>query len=192
MVYNDPAWDYRTFDFDGDLAYTRRHFSHLLDALDPDLSAFRKRGGKILFSHLWNSTTHTAIRSIQYYEDVAARMRHGKHHHGDKFGKTQEFFRLFLAPSASGSNGPDKFDALPYLERWVEQGIPPQSILAWHKTAGVVDRTRPLCPYPQRAVYKGSGSTDDASNFACRKPRDDKHHGKHHGHHHDDDDDDDD
>ena len=191
MVYNDTTWDYRTFDFDSDLAYTRRHFSHLLDALDPDLSEFRKRGGKILFSHLWSSTTHTAIRSIQYYEDVAARMHGRKHDRGDRFGKTQEFFRLFLAPSASGSNGPDKFDALPYLERWVEQGIAPQSILAWHKTAGVVDRTRPLCPYPQRAVYQGSGSTDDAANFKCRDPDRKKGH-RDHDHHDDDDDDDDD
>ena len=191
MVYNDPAWDYRTFDFDSDLAYTRQHFSHLLDALDPDLSAFRKRGGKLLFSHLWSSTTHTAIRSIQYYEDVAARLHRGKKDRGDRFGKTQEFFRLFLAPSASGSKGPDRFDSLPDLERWVEQGVAPKSILAWHKTGVVVDRTRPLCPYPQRAVYKGTGSTDDASNFKCRDPDRKKGHRDHDGHDDDDDDDDD-
>src|SRR5262249_36026025 len=66
MVYNDPTWDYRTFDFDSDLDYTDTHFSQLLDAIDPDLSAFKKHGGKILFSHLWSSTTHTATRSIEY------------------------------------------------------------------------------------------------------------------------------
>lgn len=181
MVYNDPTWDYRTFNFDSDLAYTHAIFSPLIDAINPDLSAFRKRGGKILQSHLWSSTTHTATRSIEYYEQVASLMHAGKHH-GDKFGKTQEFYRLFMAPSASGSKGPDTFDALPYLERWVEQGIPPKTILASHKTSGVVDRTRPLCPYPQRAVYKGSGSTDDAANFRCRRSRDEKHD-------HDDDDD---
>ena len=86
--------------------------------------------------------------------------------------KTREFFRLFMAPSGSGSNGPDTFDSLPYLERWVERGIPPKSILAAHKTSGVVDRTRPLCPYPEVAVYKGSGNTDEAANFVCRDPRD--------------------
>jgi feruloyl esterase len=64
---------------------------------------------------------------------------------------------------------------MPYLERWVEQGIPPKSILASHKTAGVVDRTRPVCPYPKHAVYTGSGSTDDAANFRCRNPRGEKH-----------------
>jgi tannase/feruloyl esterase len=176
MVYNNPSWDYRTFNFDSDMAYTDSRFSPLIDAIDPDLSAFRKRGGKILFTHLWSSTTHAATRSIEYYEQVAARMHGGNRDdndrdHGNKFGKTHEFFRLFMVPSASGSKGPDTFDSLPYLERWVEQGIPPKSILASHKTAGVVDRTRPLCPYPERAVYKGSGSTDEAANFECRKAR---------------------
>jgi feruloyl esterase len=179
MVYNNPNWDYRTFNFDSDLAYTDHNFSPLIDAINPDLSAFRKRGGKILFTHLWSSTTHAATRSIEYYEDVAARMHGGDKdgddgEHGNMFGKTQEFFRLFMVPSASGSKGPDTFDSLPYLERWVEQGVPPKSILASHKTAGVVDRTRPVCPYPERAVYKGSGNTDDAANFECRKPHKEK------------------
>jgi len=175
MVYNNPSWDYRTFNFDSDMAYTDAHFSALIDAIDPDLSAFRKRGGKLLFSHLWSSTTHAATRSIEYYEQVASRMHGGEKDRGNKFGKTQEFFRLFMVPSASGSKGPDTFDSLPYLERWVEQGTPPKSILASHKTGGVVDRTRPVCPYPQHAVYNGSGSTDEAANFRCRNPRGERH-----------------
>ena len=137
MVYNDPNWDFRTFDFDSDLAYTDEHFSQLLDAIDPDLSAFRKHGGKLLYSHLWSSTTHTATRSIEYYEQVARLLHGGDNDRGDLFGKTREFFRLFMAPSASGSKGPDTFDSMPYLERWVELGIPPKSILASHKTNGV-------------------------------------------------------
>jgi feruloyl esterase len=170
MVYNNTSWDYRTFNFDSDLSYTNEHFSRLLDAISPDLSAFRKRGGKLLFSHLWSSTTHTALRSIEYYEQVADLLHGGENDHGYAFGKTREFFRLFMVPGGSGSKAPDSFDALPYLERWVEQGIPPKSMLAWHKTGGVIDRTRPICPYPERAVYKGSGSTDAAENFECRKP----------------------
>jgi len=175
MVYNDPNWNFRTFNFDSDLAFTDAHFSQLLDAIDPDLSAFRKRGGKLLFSHLWSSNTHAATRSIEYYEQVAALLDGGEKDRGYMFGKTQEFFRLFMVPSASGSKGPDTFDSMPYLERWIEQGIPPKSILASHKTGGVVDRTRPVCPYPERAVYQGSGSTDDAANFRCRGPGDEKH-----------------
>jgi len=170
MVYNDPSWDYRTFNFDSDFTGAKARFSPLIDAVDPDLRPYRKSGGKILFSHLWSSTTHTAIRSIEYYEQVAGLLHGGEKDHDIKFGKTQEFFRLFMVPSASGSSGPDTFDSLPDLERWVEQGIPPKSIVAVHKTAGVVDRTRPICPYPERAVYKGSGSTDAAENFTCRRP----------------------
>jgi feruloyl esterase len=175
MVYHDPSWDYRTFNFDSDFAYAKANYSALIDAVDPDLSAFRRSGGKLLFSHLWSSTTHAATKSIEYYEEVVARARgdHGKHGHhdkGDRYGSTREFFRLFMVPSASGSKGPDTFDSMPYLERWVERGKPPESILAVHKTSGVVDRTRPVCPYPEHAVYKGSGSTDDAANFVCRRP----------------------
>jgi len=168
MVYNDPNWDYRTFDFDSDLDYTDTHFSQLLDAIDPDLSAFKKRGGKILFSHLWSSTTHTATRSIEYYEDVVSFLRGRRDSRNEALTKTREFFRLFMGPGGSGSNAPDAFDSVPYLEQWVERGIPPKSILASHKTNDVVDRTRPLCPYPEVAVYTGLGSTDEAANFVCR------------------------
>ena len=87
------------------------------------------------------------------------------------FRPLQQFYRLFMAPGGSGSKGPGTFNSLPYLERWVEQGIPPSSILASHVTNGVVDRTRPLCLYPAFAVYQGSGSTDDAANFKCSEPQ---------------------
>jgi feruloyl esterase len=70
-----------------------------------------------------------------------------------------------------GGNGPNTFDSLRALEEWVEHGHAPQAIIASHLTNGVVDRTRPLCPYPQTAVYKGSGSSDDAANFTCRSPK---------------------
>jgi feruloyl esterase len=67
-----------------------------------------------------------------------------------------------------GGNGTDKFDGIKALAQWVENGTAPDSIIASHQTAGKVDRTRPLCPYPQTAAYKGSGSTDDAVNFVCK------------------------
>ena len=169
MVYNNPSWDYRTFNFDSDFAFAKSNFSALIDAVDPDLSAYRKRGGKILFSHLWSSTTHAATKSIEYYDQVAGLMHGGDNDRGDIYGKTREFFRLFMVPSASGSKGPDTYDSMPYLEQWVEQGKPPASIVASHFTSGVVDRTRPVCAFPERAVYKGSGSTDSADSFVCRR-----------------------
>jgi feruloyl esterase len=170
MVFPNTNWNYRLFDFDKDTAYAKDNFSALLDAVDPDLRAFRKRGGKLLFTHAWSSTVHTATRSIEYYEQVARRLhRGGDDDHGHASGKTREFFRLFLAPSAAGSKGPSTLDSMPALERWVEHGIAPKSLIAVHKTAGVVDRSRPLCPYPERAVYLGSGSIEDAASFVCRR-----------------------
>jgi feruloyl esterase len=84
--------------------------------------------------------------------------------------KTQEFFRLFMVPGmnhCSGGPGTDHFDMLTAMENWVEKGTAPDRVVASHMTDGKVDRTRPLCPYPQVALYNGSGSTDDAANFAC-------------------------
>jgi feruloyl esterase len=82
-------------------------------------------------------------------------------------------YRLFMVPGMNhcgGGDGPNTFDMLSALEQWKEQGKAPNQILASHMTDGKVDRTRPLCPYPQTAKYKGSGSTDDAANFACMAP----------------------
>jgi len=81
-------------------------------------------------------------------------------------------YRLFMAPGmghCSGGEGPNTFDMLTALERWVEGGVAPDQIAASiTRPATMLNRSRPLCPYPQVAVYKGTGSTDDASNFACR------------------------
>ena len=82
-------------------------------------------------------------------------------------------YRLFMAPGmahCSGGEGPDTFDTLAALEQWVEHGRAPDQIVASHSTKGVVDRTRPLCPYPQVAAYKGTGSIDEAANFTCKAP----------------------
>lgn len=194
MVFNNPAWNFETFNFHTDVANTDARFAVTLDAVDPDLRAFKKHGGKILQSHLWNSVVHPAFRTIEYYDQVVAfnnandedgqgtddqgnnggkgtgRQGQGAVLQSDDFRATQQFYRLFMAPGGAGSNAPVSYDSLPYLERWVEQGLPPTSILAEHLTGTTVDRTRPLCPYPAFAVYKGSGSTDDAANFECQEP----------------------
>jgi feruloyl esterase len=70
----------------------------------------------------------------------------------------------------AGGPGPNEFDMIAALERWVEQGIEPDIVLAEHRTDGRVDRTRPLCPYPEVAIYDGAGSIDEADNFQCRVP----------------------
>jgi feruloyl esterase len=69
-----------------------------------------------------------------------------------------------------GGEGPNVFDVVTALEQWVEQKKAPDQIVASHSTNGNIDRTRPLCPYPQVAKYSGSGSLDDAANFSCKLP----------------------
>jgi feruloyl esterase len=82
----------------------------------------------------------------------------------------KDSYRLFMMPGmnhCSGGDGPDHFDSIEVIEQWVEQGKAPEQIIASHLRDGKVDRTRPLCPYPQVAAYTGTGSTDDSKNFVC-------------------------
>src|SRR5262249_14840103 len=115
--------------------------------------------------HGWSDQNVSPFGTVRYFESVQ-----------DALGgpaKTAAGVRLFMIPGmghCSGGEGPNVFDKVSILDRWVEEGKAPDSILATHSTAGKVDRTRPLCPYPQVARYKGTGSIDDAANFTCRLP----------------------
>jgi feruloyl esterase len=113
--------------------------------------------------HGWSDQMVGPGTSINYYTSVTNAL-------GGP-AKTMASVRLFMVPGMAhcrGGEGPNTFDAVTALEQWVERGKAPDQMLASHATNGVVDRTRPLCPYPQLAAYKGSGSTDEAANFSCR------------------------
>jgi feruloyl esterase len=158
----DANYDWRSLNLDKDLSKVAA-LGKLHNALDPDLSRFRKHGGKLIIYNGWADPVVPPVRIIEYYEKVQG-----------KTPNTQSFARLFLAPGMNhcgGGPGPNSFDSLGALEKWVEHGEAPEQMVASHSTNRVVDRTRPLCPYPQVARYKGSGSIDDAANFACTGPR---------------------
>jgi hypothetical protein len=131
---------------------------------DPDLSAFRDRGGKVLVWHGWADQLISAEGTIDYHTRVQQRMGGPK--------KTADFMRLFLAPGVahcSGGAGPQPTGQLEALLDWVESGKAPETLLATRRGQdGRVTRSRPLCQHPLVAQYKGSGSTDDAANFVCR------------------------
>jgi feruloyl esterase len=163
FLFNDPAWDFRTFDFDKDVAYADAKLAHMA-AIDPDLSAFRDRGGKIVMYTGWADPVAAPLDVIKYYDAVTKKMGGS--------GKTEAFFRFFMAPGmghCGGGYGPNTFDMLTDLENWVEKGEAPRQIVASMQEGGKTVRTRPLCVYPQVARWS-KGSTDDAANFTCRAP----------------------
>jgi Tannase and feruloyl esterase len=172
MVFQNPDWDFRTFDYDTDLTLAEEKLGETLDAFDPDLSKFRARGGKLLLYHGWNDPSISPLNTIDYRDRVVSFLqRMGSRSRADAEAEAGRFLRLFMVPGmlhCSGGPGPDRFDMLDALEAWVERGEAPDRIIASHETSGVVDRTRPLCPYPQAAAYTGTGSTDDAASFVCR------------------------
>jgi feruloyl esterase len=162
IVFGNPEWDYKTLDFDKDIAKADAIDNGLLNATNPNLRAFFNRGGKILMYHGWNDQLIAPGNSINYYNSVVKELG------PDTVSKS---FRLFMAPGMEhcfGGEGPSVFDGMSALEQWVEQQKAPEQLIASHIANGTPDRTRPLCLYPKVAVYSGTGSTDDAANFVCR------------------------
>jgi feruloyl esterase len=163
IAYGDANWDPRTFNLDRDLKIVDEKVGVPVNAVNPDLRAFKARGGKLLLYHGWNDTAISAGNTINYYSSVLARM-----------GKNQDdWVRLFMAPGmqhCGNGPGPNQVNWMAALERWRESGAAPDRLDAARVTTNRVDMTRPLCPYPQVAQYKGVGSTNDAANFVCKQP----------------------
>ena len=165
LANQDPTWDWRNFDLEKDIERALLHGKEI-HAVSPDLARFKARGGKLLMYHGWSDGGSggaiSPLNTVSYYESVLKYM-----------GPNQDdWFRLFMVPGmdhCGGGTGPNQFNKLAALERWREQNVPPDSITAARVNQdGVIDMTRPLCPYPQQAVYKGTGSTNDAANFTCK------------------------
>ncbi len=161
VVYQDPNWDWHGFNLERDAAKAHA-IDRNVDEMDPHLGAFAKHGGKLLLYHGWADQQVAPGSTIEFYQSVRDL--------SPDPGQSQTWVRLFMAPGmahCAGGEGPDTFDSLSALEHWVEQGQAPDRIVAAHLTKGQVDRTRPLCAYPQVARYGGSGSIDEAANFSC-------------------------
>lgn len=181
MVYDKADWDYKSADVDQALKAAEDRTARALDATDPDLKPFKDRGAKLILYHGWDDPAISALNTIDYYQTVVSTMTSGQ---------VEPFVRLYMAPGmqhCGGGPGPSSFgqgdptraaDAQHSLqlalERWVESGTAPSTIIATRYAerpsadAGAeVKMTRPLCPYPQRAAYKGTGDPNDAARFTC-------------------------
>jgi feruloyl esterase len=187
-VFGDPNYDLLSFNFDSDVETVDQKAAAILNPSNPDLTRLAARGGKILHYHGWSDPLNPPLGSVDYYEEVIAetkkRVKGGKN---EALHQVQPFYRLYMAPGmthCAGGVGANVFgslfnsvsqdpkhDVLSALEQWVEHGIAPEEIVATKyidndRSKGVAF-TRPLCPYPQHAVYK-RGDVTDAANFECR------------------------
>jgi Tannase and feruloyl esterase len=154
LVFDGPKWDWRTFDYDKDVAYADKKVGAQINQINPDLSGFKKHGGKLLQYHGWNDPAVSPLSSVNYFESVQTKM-----------GDTSSFYRLFMIPGMEhcmGGPGATNFDHMQVIVKWVEDGIAPDRIVASRP-----GRTHPLCAYPAVAKYTGKGSTDDATNYTC-------------------------
>jgi Tannase and feruloyl esterase len=179
MVFEDPNWDYKTSSEEHNAKVADDKLARTLNAMDPDLSKFRARGGKLILFHGWADAAIPPANTVNYYAAVQKKL-------GAK--EAAEFVRLFMVPGmqhCAGGTAPDYFgqntvprndadhDIDAAVERWVEQGAAPEKIIAAKlkervNPAAGISRTRPLCAWPKTAHYNGSGSTDEAESFECK------------------------
>ena len=160
FVFNDPAWDYLKYDF-ANYRRDSKLAGSMLNATDTNLDAFKSRGGKLVLYHGWSDAALSANATTKYYEQVQARD-----------AAATDYARLFMLPGVAhcgGGAGPDRVDWYSVIDNWVEKGTAPERIIATKMVSGKVTRSRPLCAYPLRATYKGTGSIDDEASFTCSK-----------------------
>lgn len=186
LTYHDASWEFSRFDFKKDRLEMRKRLGGIMDATEPNLDAFLARGGKMIIYHGWSDVALPPRGTVNFYEKLSA-----------KLGPvTQDSVRLFMAPGVQHcamGPGPNAWGQVNYgegespennvhaaLEQWVEKGRKPERLIAgkYDSDVGAVFqpgkqkllRSRPLCPYPQAAKYRGKGSTDDAASFDCVAP----------------------
>ena len=160
LGHQEKDYDWHNFDIDAEVPLADKAG---IDMLTFDLSAFKAHGGKLLLYHGWADSGIPPGHTVSFYTAVLDKMG----------GKQDNWLRLYMEPGMGhcvGGPGPDQFNKMAVMERWREAGQTPEAIIASHVTGSTVDMTRPLCPYPQVAVYKGVGSTNDAANFTCKAP----------------------
>jgi hypothetical protein len=168
-----PSWSLFDFNFDRDPRKFHQK-AEIYNASEYNLESFMRLGGKLILYQGWMDIGVYPLGTIYYYEQVVKHMDKAKHMGKGKLHKVENWFRLFMFPGMGhcrGGVGPNVWDSLTAIENWVEHGTAPDRIIAFHLAGGVVDRTRPVCPYPKVARLKSPGlDIDKAENFDCVEP----------------------
>jgi feruloyl esterase len=172
LVFQDPNWVARSFQLDRDYAAAHAKLGGIVDAVNPDLGAFTRRGGKLLIYHGWEDPVIPAGATVKYYEAVRRRL-------GARAANSVRFFMLPGVGHCAGGHGPSVFDKVETLDRWVSGTAVPDRLTvgkydddmaALAGTPAKLLRTRLVCSYPRTARYKGHGSIDKAESYVCTAP----------------------
>ena len=162
FIYNDPDWSYVNYNFDNFEKDSAR-VAETLNATNPNLSAFRERGGKMILYSGWSDNAQSGLAMVGYYEDLLA--------HDNT---ATEDARLFMMPGVEhcfGGPGPSFVNFLTEIDQWFETGKAPEQVTAlWLDEKMQPSGSRPVCAYPKVAKYDGKGDTRNASSFSCVDP----------------------
>lgn len=166
LAFQDPKWDPASFNPATDIdRMLRADRDDVLGTTSTDLGAFFERGGKLLLYHGWSDAQVTPLNTVGYFNKVVSRF--GR----DVVGKSIQLYMVPGMGHCQGGTGTDRFDKVQPLEAWLATGRAPASIEAARATGGIIDRTRPVCPYGQVATYCGRGSANYGPNFVCSAGR---------------------
>jgi hypothetical protein len=168
---SQKGWDFKGFDYAADTAKARAYGAKTLDVSPTGLGPFFAHGGKLLLSHGWTDGLIPANNTVAFYEKLSSSL---------PAKQKQEQLRLFMVPGmnhCSGGEGPSAIDTLAAIDQWATSGGAPDRLIAARRASppgapgpAQPPMTRPLCPYPQVARYKGEGPADQAESFACAAP----------------------
>ncbi len=157
LVYNDPSWNYSQYGFKNFLKETA-YAASFLNATSTDYGGLKKLNGKMIMYHGWNDPALSALATVQHYEEAMK-----------KNSDLSSTVRLFLLPGmlhCDGGIGPDQADWVSLIQDWVEKNRAPERVITSKTEKGKTVMTRPVYPYPKKAVYNGSGDPNDAKNFS--------------------------
>ncbi len=156
LIFQDPTWDYSSYDF-SDFSATTKFAASNLNATSTDYSVFKQQGGKMIMFHGWNDPALSAFATINHYKRVQS-----------QDPDVQNYLRLFLLPGVlhcGGGPGPDTVDWIELIRNWVEKGMAPNRVILTKSEEEKSVITRPVFPYPEKAVYDGKGDPNEESSF---------------------------